>query len=55
MNWGQNPSALEKPVAPKTVITELPFIGKSLYASDFKKPENVTPVHIVNHDLFGKK
>jgi len=55
LNWGQNPAALERPVAPKTVIAELPFVGKSLYAEDYAEPKNVTKVYKIDHNLFGKK
>jgi len=55
INWGQNASAIEKPVAPRTIISELPFVGKSQYAETYTAPTNVTRVHKIDHNLFGKK
>jgi hypothetical protein len=55
LNWGQNASAIEKPVAPKTVIAELPFIGKSTYAQNFTAPETLIQAGKIDHNLFGKK
>jgi len=55
LNWGQNASAIEKPVQPKTIISELPFIGKSTYAQNFTVPEQMAQASKIDHNLFGKK
>jgi hypothetical protein len=55
LNWGQNAAAMEKPVQPKTVIAELPFIGKSTYAQNFQAPEQMVQAGKIDHNLFGKK
>jgi len=55
LNWGQNASAMEKPVQPKTVIAELPFIGRSTYAQNFTAPEQIPQAGKIDHNLFGKK
>jgi hypothetical protein len=55
LNWGQNASAIEKPVQPKTVIAELPFLGKSTYAQNFTAPEQMAQAGKIDHNIFGKK
>mmetsp|Transcript_14475 Transcript_14475/g.12277 ORF Transcript_14475/g.12277 Transcript_14475/m.12277 type:complete len:160 (-) Transcript_14475:201-680(-) len=53
VNWGGNLTALDKPKQPKTVISDLPFIGKTTNRESFK-PGMGERAEKVDNKLWGK-